>query len=291
MTLRLGLLLLLVSAGCKPGALYPDMAAPLDLGAANNGLVSDSSDAGLPGRTLLWHDEFEGAAGAAPDATYWSYDTGGTGWGNQELEFYTSRPSNVALDGEGHLAIVARAESYMGKAYTSGRINTLQHYTHAFGRFEARMQVPAGQGLWPAFWMLGNDYAASGWPACGEIDIVETKGQEPNIVHGTIHGPGYSGGSAITSKRDVPGPPLSDGFHVYAVEWTSEQIEFYVDDFKYATLTPASLPAGTSWVYDHPFGILLNVAVGGNFVGAPDATTTFPQTLLVDYVRVYAPAD
>ena len=286
LTLSLGLLAL---AGCKPDPLYPDMAIPADL--SQSTYYSSGDDAGiLAGRTLLWHDEFDGAAGSPPDATKWTYDVGGTGWGNQELEYYTSRPTNVALDGNGHLAIVARQEAYMGKSYTSGRINTLSKYTNAFGRFEARMQVPTGQGMWPAFWMLGNNYSSAGWPMCGEIDVVETKGQDPNTVHGTVHGPGYSGGNAITSTTSVPGAPLSDGFHVYAVEWISDQIIFQVDGKAYFSITPAQIPAGDQWVYDHPFGVLLNLAVGGNFVGSPNAETVFPQTLLVDYVRVYAPA-
>jgi beta-glucanase (GH16 family) len=274
--------------GCKPDPLYPDMATPVDLAMAQN-FEGDSADAGIAGRTLLWHDEFDGAAGTPPDATKWSYDIGGSGWGNQELEYYTNRTSNVALDGNGHLAIVARLEAYQGKSYTSGRINTLAKYTNAFGRFEARMQVPTGQGMWPAFWMLGNNYSSAGWPMCGEIDIVETKGQDPHTVHGTVHGPNYSGAHGIGSTIDVAAT-LSDGFHVYAVEWDNSKIVFSVDDKSYFTMTPSQLLANDVWVFDHPFGILLNLAVGGNFVGSPDATTVFPQTLLVDYVRVYAAA-
>jgi beta-glucanase (GH16 family) len=237
----------------------------------------------------LWQDEFDGPAGQSPDATKWSFDVGGDGWGNQQLEYTTARPDNVALDGAGHLAITAHAEAYMGKSYTSGRINTLSQFTHAFGRFEARMQMPSGQRMWPAFWLLGNDLPSVGWPDCGEIDIVENRGQEPNLVHGTVHGPGYSGGNGITASHPVPGAPLSAGFHVYAVEWIANQIVFSVDGANYFTLTPQQLPANTQWVFDHPFGVILDLAVGGTFVGAPDATTTFPQTLLVDYVRVYAP--
>ncbi|HEX4461469.1 MAG TPA: glycoside hydrolase family 16 protein [Polyangia bacterium] len=276
------------ATGCNPGSLYPDMAIAQDL--AQSTFNAGGDDAGIiAGRTLVWHDEFDGAAGSAPDPTKWSYDIGGTGWGNQELEYYTSRPSNVQLDGDGHLAITARLEAYMGKSYTSARLNTLSTFTHAFGRFEARMQVPAGQGMWPAFWMLGNNYASAGWPMCGEIDVVETKGQDPYTVHGTVHGPGYSGGNGITSTTAI-NSVLSAGFHVFAVEWISDQIIFQVDDKPYFSITPAQIPAGDQWVYDHPFGVLLNLAVGGNFVGSPDSSTVFPATLLVDYVRVYAPA-
>ena len=200
------------AAGCDTSPLYPDMRAgdlstPIGVdvgdlgGAAADAPAPPPPDASLPGRTLVWSDEFDGAAGASPDATKWSFDVGGSGWGNSELEYTTARPENVALDGAGHLAITARAEAYMGKSYTSGRINTLAHFTRAYGRFEARMQLPAGQGMWPAFWLLGNNVSTVGWPACGEIDIIENKGQEPNTVHGTVHGPGYSGGNGITAMR------------------------------------------------------------------------------------------
>ncbi|HEX8954556.1 MAG TPA: glycoside hydrolase family 16 protein [Polyangia bacterium] len=286
-----------LAAGCDTSPLYPDMVdgdlSPLppagDLGDGADLPAPDQSDASMPGRTLVWSDEFEGAAGAPPDATKWSFDVGGSGWGNGELEYSTARPENVALDGAGHLAITARAEAYMGKEYTSGRINSLSQFTHAFGRFEARMQLPTGQGIWPAFWLLGDNVSSVGWPQCGEIDIIENKGQEPNIVHGTVHGPGYSGGNGISAMRTVPGAPLSDGFHVYAIEWFANLIVFSVDGNSYFTVSPQQLPANTQWVFDHPFGVILDLAVGGGYVGSPDATTTFPQTLLVDYVRVYEP--
>jgi beta-glucanase (GH16 family) len=289
-----------LASGCDTSPLFPDMNRPADLAAepaadlatpppsdASGDLAQPPPDAALPGRVLLWHDEFDGPAGAPPDPGSWDFDVGGDGWGNQQLEFTTARPENVSLDGKGHLAITARAEAYMGRSYTSGRIETLAHFTHAFGRFEARMQLPTGQGLWPAFWLLGDNVGSVGWPACGEIDIMENRGQEPNFVHGSVHGPGYSGGNAVTMKQLVPGAPLSAGFHVYAIEWVANQIVFYVDGLNYLTVTPQSLPANTQWVFDHPFGVLFDVAVGGTYVGDPDTTTVFPQTLLVDYVRVY----
>jgi len=284
----------LATAGCDTSPLYPDDMTTSDLASppptdSSVDTAAPPPDASLPGRTLLWSDEFTGPAGQAPDPTKWSFDVGGDGWGNQQLEYTTARPQNVALDGAGHLAITARAEAYMGKSYTSGRINTLAHFAHAFGRFEARMQLPSGQGMWPAFWLLGNNQPSVGWPACGEIDVIENKGQEPNIVHGTVHGPGYSGANGITAAHTVPGAPLSADFHVYAIEWFANLIVFSVDGNTYFTLTPQQLPSGTQWVFDHPFGVILDLAVGGTFVGSPDATTPFPQTLLVDYVRVYAP--
>ena len=297
--LLLGALVAAAAPACDTSPLYPDadggdLAPPPtgddgDLGAAMDLAAPLPFDASLPGRTLVWSDEFDGPAGQAPDASKWSFDVGGGGWGNAELEYSTARPENVALDGAGHLAITARAEPYMGKEYTSGRINSLAHFTRAFGRFEARMQLPVGQGMWPAFWLLGDNVSSVGWPACGEIDIIENKGQEPNTVHGTVHGPGYSGAGGITMSRIVPGAPLSAGFHVYAIEWFANNIVFSVDGNSYFMVTPQQLPAGTQWVFDHPFGVILDLAVGGNYVGSPDATTTFPQTLLVDYVRVYEP--
>jgi beta-glucanase (GH16 family) len=271
-----------------PPPTVEDMAVPPP-GSDLSGIKPPPSDTALPGRTLVWHDEFDGPAGSPPDPDKWSFDVGGSGWGNQQLEYDTDRPSNVSLDGNGNLAITARLENYMGKSYTSGRIETLSHFTHQYGRFEARMQVPTGQGMWPAFWMMGANVGTVGWPACGEIDIVENKGQEPNTVHGTVHGPGYSGGNGITASRTVYGPPLSAGFHVYAIEWYANLIVFSVDGNTYFTVTPQQLPANTQWVFDHPFGIILDLAVGGTYVGSPDATTMFPQTLLVDYVRVYEP--
>ncbi len=239
-----------------------------------------------PSWKLVWQDEFTGLAGQSPDSAKWTYDIG-TDWGNGQLEYDTSRPENVSLDGTGNLAITARSESYLGREYTSGRINTRGRCERAGGRFEARMRMPRGQGLWPAFWLLGADFGTAGWPACGEIDIMEYRGQEPSLLHGALHGPSYSGGSAVTRSYTVPGTTLDSAFHVYAVEWTSSKITWFFDDQVYFTVTPSSLPGGARWVFDHPFFIILDLAVGGGFVGPPDASTTFPQQLLVDYVRVY----
>ena len=239
---------------------------------------------------LVWQDEFDGPAGQPPDTTTkWRYDVG-TNWGNFQLEYDTNRPENVSLDGNGHLTIVAREEAYLGRAYTSGRINTSGYFQQTRGRFEARMRLPSGQGLWPAFWLLGADLGTVGWPTCGELDIMEYRGQEPNIVHGSLHGPGYSGGSALTSAFELPEGAFDTGFHVFAVDWAADRITWLVDGIAYKSVTPADLPAGTRWVFDHPFFIILNVAVGGNYVGGPGPGTSFPQTMTVDYVRVYAEA-
>jgi beta-glucanase (GH16 family) len=269
---------LLALAGCEGAGPLPPTAPP-------NGATGGGGGGG--GGTLVWSDEFSGPAGASPSATRWAFDVG-TDWGNAQLEYDTARPSNVSLDGQGRLAITARREAYQGQAYTSGRINTRGLFSRNGGRFEARIQLPTGRGIWPAFWLLGADVATVGWPTCGEIDVMEFRGQEPATIHGSLHGPGYSGGAALTRSFSLSRGGFPDGFHVFAVEWEPTRIRYLVDGVVYQTLTPSSLPSGRRWVFDHPFTILLNVAVGGNYVGPPDGTTTFPQTMLVDYVRVYA---
>ncbi len=245
---------------------------------------------------LAWSDEFNGANGSPVDSSKWVTETGGGGWGNDELEYYTNRIENASQK-DGMLVIRALQEKYTGadgvtRNYTSARLKTQGKFSQAYGRFEARVKIPRGQGIWPAFWMLGNDIDKSGWPTAGEIDIMENIGREPALVHGTIHGPGYSGANGIGASFGLPGgAPFADDFHVYAVEWEPRVIRFYVDDHLYATRTPADLPKGAKWVYDHPFFLLLNVAVGGSWPGNPDASTVFPQTMLVDYVRVFTRAD
>jgi len=232
-----------------------------------------------------WADEFDGPAGQLPDATKWAFDIG-TDWGNAQLEYDTSLPENVSLDGNGYLAITAREEDYRGRSYTSGRIKTQGLFDQTRGRFEARIKLPVGQGIWPAFWLLGADFETVGWPGCGEIDIMEYRGQEPGIVHGTIHGPGYSGGSGIGSSYTLSEGGFDEDFHVFAIDWDEDGITWYVDDQPYQTIQPEDL-GGRSWVFDHPFFIILNVAVGGHYVGSPNESTVFPQTMLIDWVRVY----
>ncbi len=235
---------------------------------------------------LVWQDEFEGPAGSAPDASKWSYDLGATGWGNQELENYTNARQNSELNGEGQLVITARREASGG--YTSARLKTEGKFAFTYGRVEARIRVPKGQGIWPAFWMLGEDIKTVGWPAGGEIDIMENIGKEPQVNHGSVHGPGYSGGSAITSQVKLPRTAaLGDDFHVYGLNWSPNRLEFSFDGQVYETVTPAALPPNQKWIFDKPMFLLLNVAVGGQWPGNPDQTTEFPQKMLVDYVRVY----
>lgn len=243
----------------------------------------------LPERswTLTWSDEFDGTAGSAPKAANWAFDigTGTNGWGNSELQYYTNRPSNVSLDGNGNLVITARQESFSGAPFTSARIKTQGKFTQAYGRFEARMKTVTGPGLWPAFWMLGSNIDTKGWPQSGEIDIMEQRGQEPYINNATIHGPGYSGGASITKKYALTNGRFDTEFHVYAAEWGPDFIDFFVDGFLYKRVTPKDVPG--EWVFNQPFFMILNVAVGGNYVGFPTTGTPFPQTLTVDYVRVY----
>jgi beta-glucanase (GH16 family) len=241
----------------------------------------------LPDRSweLSWSDDFTGAAGSSPSSTNWSFDIGAGGWGNSELEYYTNRSQNVSLDGSGHLAITARQESYGGSPFTSGRIKTKGILSQAYGRFEARIKTPYGPGIWPAFWLLGANVDAITWPQCGEIDIMEQRGQEPNINHGSVHGPGYSGANAITKAYGLMNGRFDTDYHIYAVEWGPDFIDYYVDNFLYERITPHDV-TGT-WVYDHPFFIILNVAVGGNYVGFPTTGTPFPQSMYVDYVKVY----
>ncbi|MBN1826999.1 MAG: glycoside hydrolase family 16 protein [Candidatus Eisenbacteria bacterium] len=236
--------------------------------------------------SLVFQDEFDGAAGRSPDPAKWTYDIG-TDWGNAQLEYDTNRSENVSLDGEGRLAIIAREEEYRGRAYTSARIKTQGLFQKTRGRFEARIKLPVGQGLWPAFWLLGANIGTVGWPECGEIDIMEYRGQERRVVHGSLHGPGYSGGSARSASYELSEGSFDEDFHVFAVDWDEDGITWSVDGDDYQTIRPGDLPAGTRWVFNDPFFIILNVAVGGNYVGPPNASTVFPQTMLVDWVRVY----
>jgi beta-glucanase (GH16 family) len=234
---------------------------------------------------VVWQDEFDRAAGTAPDPAKWTYDLGQTGWGNAELQTYTKSTDNAFHDGQGHLVIQAIATP--GGGYTSARLKTQGLASFTYGRVEGRMKLPSGQGIWPAFWMLGAEIRTAHWPGCGEIDIMENIGKEPATVHGTIHGPGYSGGNGIGAPYTLQAGRFADGFHVFAVEWQPDQIQFFVDGAPYKRITPAGLPPGTAWVFDRPLFLLLNLAVGGRWPGNPDAGTPFPQRLIVDYVRVY----
>lgn len=249
-------------------------------------VVGAAASAQLPAQKPAWSDEFDGPAGSAPESSKWVHDLGASGWGNAELQNYTSSRENSFLDGKGNLVI--RAIKTGEKQYTSARLKTSGKYAVRFGRIEARMKLPYGQGIWPAFWMLGNQFPKQGWPDCGEIDIMEHIGKEPAIIYGTLHGPGYSGTAGMPgtySSKD--GKPFSDDFHVYGVDWREGEIRFLVDGNEYSRVRRQDIPAGRKWVFDEPFFLLLNLAVGGRWPGYPDATSSFPQELTVDWVRVF----
>lgn len=244
---------------------------------------------------LVWADEFE--EDGTPNPSNWNLLTGdGTaegipGWGNNELQTYTNRPDNVTVQ-NGVLIITAKQEDFEGKSYTSARITTKGLLDQQYGRFEARIKLPAGKGIFPAFWLLGDDNGGSMvWPEIGEIDIMEYIGDEPTKVFGTIHGPGYSGANSISKEYELQNARFDDGFHIFGVEWSPERINWYVDGDLYQSLTPNDVSMETNgngtWVFNRPFHIILNVAVGGNLPGSPDENTVFPQQMLVDYVRVY----
>jgi beta-glucanase (GH16 family) len=252
--------------------------------------VSGEVPAEFTAWSLAWAEEFDGPAGSPADPAIWRPQTGGHGWGNSELQYYTSETANAALDGSGNLAITvvqpdAQSARYDGCLYTSARLITKDRWSFRYGLIQARVKLPAGRGIWPAFWMLGTDIDTAGWPACGEIDIMENFGTNPAAVHGTIHGPGYSGEGGITASLDTRAP-LSGAFHVYSVCWEPGRIRWYADQTLYHTVTPASLHGGP-WVFDHDFYFLINVAVGGRFSQHPERSTPFPQAMLIDYIRVY----
>jgi len=235
---------------------------------------------------ITMQDEFD--INGAPDNTLWNYDIGtrGDGWGNNELQYYTDRAENIIVQ-NGYLIITAKQENFEGSSYTSARILIKGKFEQKYGRFEARIRTPYGQGLWPAFWMLGANSDQVIWPECGEIDILEMRGQEPTVVIGSLHGPGYSAGEAITKRYDLVNDRLDTGFHVFGIEWGPDFVNYYIDDVLYNQITPSDLPNPNKWVFDQPFYLILNVAVGGSFVGSPNQETVFPQTMLVDYVRAY----
>ncbi len=274
----------------------PDSGGPSDAGSTTG--ITDASTItdgeALANWVLWWSDEFDGEAGTPPSPKSWGYDLGGGGWGLGQLQTYTNSPANAAMDGKGNLAVVA-VQDKQGN-FTSARLKTQGLVEHAYGRFEIRAKVLNGNGMWPAFWMLGNNFPGVAWPQCGEIDIMEMIGSKPYTNGGSLHGPGYSGMYPLTANYSLPegGPTLADDFHTYAVEWETGVVRFYVDDTLYETRTPADIPADAGgpgqWVYDHPFFLLLNLGVGGRHAGPPTGTV-FPQTLLVDYVRIYQRPD
>ncbi|WP_371667755.1 family 16 glycosylhydrolase [Streptomyces sp. NBC_00289] len=241
---------------------------------------------------VAFSDTFDGPAGAAADASKWQIETGDN-VNNHERQYYTADNRNAALDGQGHLVITARRENpanyqcwYGTCQYTSARLNTSGKFSARYGHVEARMKIPRGQGMWPAFWMLGDDIGQVGWPNSGEIDVMENVGFEPGTVHGTLHGPGYSGSGGIGAAYSLPGgQAFADAFHTFAVDWAPGSITWTVDGTVYQRRTPADL-GGRTWVFDKPFFLIMNLAVGGYWPGDPDGSTAFPQQLVVDSVSV-----
>ncbi len=234
---------------------------------------------------LVWSDEFNGTG---LDQSKWSYQigTGFQGWGNNELQYYTNRPVNVDVF-DGNLWIVAQRENFGGMQYTSARIRTRNKGDWRYGRIEMRAKLPRGRGIWPAFWMMPTDEVFGGWPRSGEIDIMELIGQQPNRVYGTIH---FATPSLQHQYQGtfytLPQGTFNDDYHLFWIEWQQNEIKWYVDSTLYFTRVPAHL-GGANWPFNERFHIILNVAVGGNWPGSPDSTTVFPQSMVVDYVRVY----
>jgi beta-glucanase (GH16 family) len=233
----------------------------------------------------IWHDEFNGPAGSAPDPSNWTYDIGhgGGGWGNGELESYTSDPANVQVDGRGHLVITALRMP--DGSYTSARLKTEGLFDFQYGHIAAKIKLPAGQGLWPAFWLLGSNFDQVGWPACGELDVMELVGQQPNYAHGTIHGPGPAYVDGFGGVYHSP-TPLTGSFHVYAADWAPTYVSFSVDGIPYFTIKRSQIPPPNQWALDGPMFIIINLAVGGVWPGSPSPSTPFPARMVVDWVRV-----
>ena len=235
----------------------------------------------------MWVQDFDGPPGAGPDPELWTHEIGGGGWGDQQRQVYTDAVANAALDGAGRLRITARREP--DGTITSARLVTKGCFATLHGRVEARIKVSTSQGLWPAFWLLGADFfdKRTPWPNCGEIDVMEHVGREPNRVYSTLHAPAYNGAGGYGQPLDLSAPAGS-AFHTFAVEWDSGHMTFSVDGTRFFTADKAQIESTRGpWVYDHPFFIILNNAVGGDWPGPPNASTQFPQNLTIDYVRVY----
>jgi len=275
-------------------------------GMSASGVTSQSFAANIPSGTLVWSDEFASAAGAdaQPNPQVWTYDTGGGGFGNQELETYCAWGSNAApcstaspsayVGTDGYLHIVAQQTS--AGVYTSARLKTQGLFSFRYGRIEFRAQVPEAQGLWPAAWLMGNNISTVDWPACGEMDVLERidAAKTPDWNEGSVHGTGFTGGTGLGTVFNFPAGQTAAGWHTYGMIWSPGSVAYYVDNptQPYVTYTTGSLSglAGAAWPFDagQSSFILLNMAVGGDWPGAPTSSTPFPSEMLVDYVRIYA---
>jgi beta-glucanase (GH16 family) len=242
----------------------------------------------------VWRDDFDGPAQSAPDAMRWNVEIRPSGQ-NMELDYDTDDRKNSFLDGGGNLVIQALQEQYVdaggvqsAQPYTSARLNTHGKLDQTYGKFEARIKLPqGGKGIWPAFWMLGDNISEAGWPECGEVDILEMRGSSPASIISSLHGPGYSKGESFHDHFDLASGAYGDDFHVFTFEWTADGVRWLVDGQEFYVKTVKGVESsGRKWVYDHPFFILLNLAVGGIFDGPPAAATVLPQQMLVDYVSV-----
>ena len=235
-----------------------------------------------PGMSLVWSDEF---TSKTINSSNWSYDIGGSGWGNNELEYYTNSSKNAYTTG-GYLVIEARKETKEGNNYTSARMISKDKKTFTYGRIDFRAKLPKGQGIWPALWMLGNNISTTAWPACGEIDIMELLGHESQKTYGTVHW-GAAGGASthIGGNYTLSSQTFNDKFHVFSLKWEADKLSFLIDDVLFFTANKSQVNG--NYPFDKPFFFIMNVAVGGNWPGNPDATTVFPQRMIVDYVRVF----
>jgi hypothetical protein len=244
------------------------------------------------GPSLVWSDDFNSI-----NTGTWNHETGGGGWGNNEREYYTAgQNASIQFDAQANsnvLVLEARRDNpanyncWYGRCeYTSSRMNTSGKRTFQYGRIEARLKLPQTQGIWPAFWMLGNDIGSVGWPACGELDIMEHVGFEPTITHGAMHGPNYSGNTPFAGTNYL-NEQVNANYHVYAIEWNSTSVRWFVDGVQFYSVTKSQVQGYGNWVFDHPMFLILNVAVGGNWPGSPNGSSVFPQRMYVDYIRVY----
>lgn len=258
-------------------------------------VVSESSS--RSSRRVVWSDDFMGEAGSQPGHD-WSYMNGGAGWGNGQLECDTSSRANSRLDGKGHLLIVARSDpghvcngigGSTTNSYTSARLTTQHRITAKFGTLAVRAKLPTGSGVWPAFWALGANHDTVGWPACGEIDVVESVGNS-TTVHGTLHGPSSADPKVGYNVTGSYNPPVGfqNHYHDFTAAWSPSRVVFAVDGHVYRVITKDEILGSGGWVFDHPFYLLLDVAVGGNFPGSPDETARWPKTMKVAWVRVDA---
>lgn len=258
-----------------------------------SGTASAPSSATVSSRTLVWADEFGGAAGQFQNAAGWTIATGGGGWGNNELQCYTTSRENAATNGQGQLVISALhtplhlcTDSHLNN-YTSARLTTQRSFSVTHGRLEIRAKLPSGAGAWPAFWALGSNLWSVGWPRCGEIDVMEYTGNRPTVTTSAAHVAAYDGSHWYASRTSPTSTTLSSTFHVYAVEWTSSSLTFYRDKTVIGTITRTEVTKHGPWPFDKPFYLLINLAVGGTYAGPVPSTTAFPQRYVIDYVRVY----